>query len=216
MKTFYLIAVLTLFTFTGCQKKNTEDTQTEDISVTTEDTTSVVQDGTAADTTAVDMDTATETNTSTASESGKTNTTTEKESKGKLLDKISVTTVKTNPATGQYTLAGTTWRLTELRGKAVNNTSKKPYTLYLNSKTGKFSTYVGCNSFTGNYLMKDAGLLSFSMVAGTKMACDGMEFENDYMKALDKVNNYMIEGNMLHLHRGNRVFAKFEAFGMTK
>src|SRR6478672_1815140 len=211
MKTFYLIAVLTFFTFTGCQKKSSEDAETEDISVTTEDTTTVVQDGTATDTTGVIIDsTATETSTGTANEGSKTSTTTEKESKGKLLDKISVTTVKTNPATGQYTLAGTTWRLIELRGKAVNNTSKKPYTLYLNSKTGKFSTYVGCNSFTGNYLMKDAGLLSFSMVAGTKMACDGMEFENDYMKALDKVNNYMIEGNILHLHRGNRVFAKFE------
>jgi len=188
MKKVYLIAALTFLAFTSCQKK--ENDASEDIVVTSEDTTQVVQDGVTTDSTTVENDST---------------------GKGKLLDKISVTTVKTNPAKGKYTLAETKWILTELRGKAVTNTSGKDYVLNLDSKTGKFSTYVGCNSFSGNYLMKDAGLLSFSMVAGTKMACPNMDFENDYMKALDKVNSYMIEGNMLHLHRGNRVFAMFEA-----
>lgn len=196
MKAFYLMAALTLFTFTGCQKKAEDTSATEDITVSAEDTTQVVQDGTMVDTT------------TTATDSTSTTTT---DSKGKVLDKISVSTEKVNPAKGKYALAGTTWTLVELRGKAVTNASKKPYTLYLNSKTGKFSTWVGCNSFSGNYLMKDAGLLSFSMVAGTKMACPDMDFENDYIKALDKVNNYMIEGNKLHLHRGDRVLALFEA-----
>ncbi len=196
MKAFYLITVLTLFTFTSCQKKENESAETEDIAVTVEDTTQAIQEETTIDSTTIETD---------------STTTTTTDSKGKVLDKISVSTERVNPAKGKYTLAGTTWRLVELRGKPVNNTSAKPYTLMLNSKTGKFSTYVGCNSFSGNYLMKDAGLLSFSMVAGTKMACPNMDFENDYIKALEKVNNYMIEENMLHLHRGNRVFAMFEA-----
>ena len=189
-----LIAGLTLFIFTGCQKTKNEYEVAEDIVVTTEDTTQVVS-------ATVDMDSA-----SNASNANSTTT-----SNNKLLDKISISTEKINPVKGSYTLSGTKWRLKELRGKAVNNTLRKEYTLTLNSTTGKFTTYVGCNSFTGNYLMKDAGLLSFSMVVGTEMACPNMDFENDYINALIKVNNYMVDGNMLHLHKGNRVFAMFEA-----
>ncbi len=122
------------------------------------------------------------------------------------------TTITTDSSKGKFALAETKWRLVELNGKEVKNTSDKDYYINLDSKSGKFATYAGCNSFNGKYVMKSANKLAFSMISGTKMACPNMDFESKYIKALESVDNYMIEGTMLHFHKGNRsALAKFEA-----
>lgn len=191
----YFLFAIACLAFTSC-KPNTSASgaETED-EYKMEDTTAV--DGTdveAADTTAMPAE-------STSKET-------------KLPDTISVKTVHPKVDTSnKFALAGTKWRLVELNGREVKNTSGKEYVLTLNSKTGKITSYMGCNSIMGSYLMKDEpNSISFLYVGATKMACPDMKLEEKYMKMLQKVDNYMIEGNMLHLHKGKKeALAKLEA-----
>lgn len=187
MKKMYLIAAIALFTLASCQQKDKEAAETEEY--TMEEATS------ANDTTLVD---------STAM-----NTSSDVELADTLSEKTA--TKKVDNTKGKYALATTKWQLVELNGKEVKNTSNKPYVLTLNTKTGKFSSYVGCNNIMGGYVMKETTKLAFLNVGATKMACPTMDFETKYMNMLPKVDNYMIEGSMLHLHRGKKALAKFEA-----
>ena len=59
--------------------------------------------------------------------------------------------------------------------------------------------------------MKAAKKLAFSKIAGTKMACPNMSFESNFITTIEKTDNYMIEENVLHLHKGKAMLAKFES-----
>lgn len=95
-----------------------------------------------------------------------------------------------------YSLAGTTWVLESLGGKAVGKTAK-PYTLQLNSKDCRFSAYVGCNRIGGNYVMPSATGLAFVNVMATKMACPNSNSEEQFLEVLETVDAYEIKQNKL-------------------
>lgn len=197
MRKVLLLAAVALFALQGCQqtaKAAPENEQT----YTMDDTTTV-----ETDTAAMGADMAT------TDDAAATATPNE----GKLPDTISVKTIRPKyDASGKFALANTKWRLTELNGKAVKNTSDKPYMITMNSKTGKITAYAGCNNIMGSFLMKEEGKLNFLYVGSTKMACPEMKTEEKFMAALTKTDSYMIEGNMLHLHKGNgKAIAMFEA-----
>ena len=193
MKKFYLIAAIALLTFSSCKKTEDVSDQTNSDTIAVQDTT-MMKDEMMKDTTMVDssaMDT----------------------SKVQLLDKMSTktTTKNVDETKGKYALAETKWKLVELNGKPVKNTSDKEYFINLDSKSGKFAAFAGCNKLNGSFVMTDATKLSFTNVMSTKMACPNSDVENKFTKALSKVDNYMIEGAMLHFHNGKKAVAKFEA-----
>lgn len=190
MKKTYLILALTFLTIISCQKKDNETTSTENDSIEYQDATNVVNDTMVTDTIKVDS------------------------SDVELLNKMSTnTTVKTtDPSKGKFALAETKWKLVELNGKAVKSTSSKDYFINLDSKSGKFAAYAGCNNLAGTFVMKSTGKLAFSKIIATKMACPNMEFESNFIKTIEKTDNYMIEGKMLHFHKAKgAALAKFEA-----
>ncbi|MEC4005373.1 META domain-containing protein [Flavobacterium sp. SUN052] len=191
MKKSYLIIAVAFLSIVGCQKKETEVTNTSADSIQQADTTSVA-----------DM------------KNDTTTTTTNDSSDVELLNKMKTTTktIENDPSKGKYALAETKWKLVELNGKAVKSTSDKDYFINLDSKSGKFAAFAGCNSIMGTFVMKAATKLAFLKIATTKMACQDSKTEMDFVKALEKVDNYMIEGTMLHFHKGNsNAVAKFEA-----
>lgn len=192
MKNIYLIAAIALLSFSSCKKaeNNETDMNSEKDSITMQDTTAVKDD--------VVMD-----STTTAADSSDVN----------LPNKMSTktTTITTDPSKGKYALAETKWKLVELDGKAVKSATNKDYFINLDSKSGKFAAYAGCNNFAGTFVMKATGMLAFSKIMGTKMACPNMDFENNFIKTIEKTDNYMIEGAMLHFHKGKKAIAKFEA-----
>jgi len=190
MKKTYLILALTFLTVISCQKKENETTSTENDTIVYQETTIVVNDTMVTDTTIVDS------------------------SDVELLNKMSTETrtKTTDPSKGKYALAETKWKLVELNGKAIKNDTSKDYFINLDSKSGKFAAYAGCNSLTGTFVMKSAGKLTFSKITATRMACANMEFESNFIKTIKKTDNYMIEGNMLHFHKlRGAALAKFEA-----
>lgn len=187
MKKIYLILGMTFLTIVSCQKKETSEAETSTDTIVNQDTTQVAYEIDETDSTAVDS------------------------SDVDLLNEMSTSTTNktTDPSKGRYALAETKWKLVELNGKAVKSATNKDYFINLDSKSGKFAAYAGCNNFAGTFVMKSTGKLAFSKIIGTKMACPNMNFENDFIATIEKTDNYMIEKEELHLHKGKGMLAKF-------
>ena len=190
MRKIFIIISVVFLSVTSCQNKEKTETTTENDTIVNQDATMVGKDTVVADTTKIDS------------------------SDVELLNKMSTkTTIKTtDPSKGKFALAETKWKLVELNGKAVKSTSNKDYFINLDSKSGKFAAYAGCNSLAGTFVMKATGKLAFSKIIATRMACPNMEFESNFIKTIEKTDNYMIEGKMLHFHKAKgAALAKFEA-----
>lgn len=194
MKKTYLIIALGFLSIVGCQKKENDADNTSMDSIQQADTTAVS-----------DMKNDT---TSTSNEEVTDSSDVELLNKMKTSSK----TIEVDPSKGKYALAETKWKLIELNGKAVKSNSTKDYFINLDSKSGKFAAFAGCNSIMGAFVMKATTKLAFSKIVSTKMACQDSKTESDFIKALGKVDNYMIEGTTLHFHKGKlAAVAKFEA-----
>ncbi|MBC7524958.1 MAG: META domain-containing protein [Flavobacterium sp.] len=197
MKKIYLVAFFTTLAFTGCQKKEkVEETNMSTNSIQTADTTSVTNENQVMD--------------STTTANGSKTDSSDVSLPNKMSTKTTVT--ETDPSKGKYALAETKWKLVELNGKAVKSATSKAYFINLDSKSGKFEAFAGCNGIMGAFVMKASTKLMFSKIATTKMTCTDSKTEMEFIKGLEKVDNYMIEGTMLHFHSGNsNAIAKFEA-----
>jgi heat shock protein HslJ len=106
------------------------------------------------------------------------------------------------------------WKLVELNGKPVKNTSdhKKEMFIQLNNE-GRYSAYAGCNNMTGGYELRENALrIKFTKGISTLMACDDMETEQEFAKMLETVDNYSIKGNQMTLNKARMApLARFEA-----
>ena len=199
MKNIYFIVAVLFIGFTSC--KNTENTDAEN----SNDTISVQQDEATEMKDSVSYDSTATSEASAAADSTES-------SDGKLNKMSTSTSVSyTDPSEGKYPLAETKWRLVQLNGNNVDPTTRKDYYMNFDSKSGTFKAFVGCNRITGTYFMKATKKLSFSKISATKKGCDNINFENDFIKTIQKTDNYMVEGNVLHLHSGKLAIAKLEA-----
>jgi heat shock protein HslJ len=101
-----------------------------------------------------------------------------------------------NPAATQL-LDDTHWTLTSwqnadgsTRPVPSGGASGEPLTLDLSTESGQrhASGFSGCNRFAGSYVLKD-GLLSFGMLAGTRMMCvgPGGDIEGPFLEALGHI-----------------------------
>lgn len=192
MKKYFLISALTLFVLTGCKKDPSTDMNSDNMNDSTAVVNESMSDTTMTDTTMTD-------------------TTMSAEDRAKLLNKMTVekTTTSTDPSDGKFTLSENKWILSELNGKAISNKTAKDYFINLDSKSGKFAGFAGCNNLNGQYTMTKPGKLSFTNMLSTKMACNDMKTEGDFMKAMEMVDNYSVEGDMLHLYKGKKLLIMF-------
>lgn len=198
MKNIFLSTAFLLLCLTSC--KNATDSNADSVSI---------------DSTVVQNDTVADTNTDTLSyEADSISTAVDSsnaKSNVKLPNKISET-VKVIPGEkGKFPLAETKWELVELNGKPIEKTTSKDYFINFDSKSGTFKAFAGCNRISGSYFMKASNKLGFSNIVTTRMACANMDVERGFYNNLQKTDNYMIEGKMLHLHVGKKAGAKFEA-----
>lgn len=193
MKNIYILATIAFLALSSCEKKEKTESEPLKDSIAVTDTTSITKEVVEIDSSTIKNDT----------------------SDVKLLNKMSTktTTITTDPAKGKFPLAETKWKLVELNGVTVKSATSKDYYINLDSKSGKFAAYAGCNNFAGTFVMKSSGMLMFSKIMGTKMACPNMDFESNFIKTIEMTSTYMIEngGKVLHLHNGKKLLAKFEA-----
>ena len=106
-------------------------------------------------------------------------------------------------------LTDTKWKLISLMGQDV--TSDKPFITFSSENNNVFGNG-SCNNFNGTYKLKDGNQIQLSELASTMMACPDMTIEEEFTKALAKVDNYALNGNQMTLNKGKMApLAVFEA-----
>jgi len=106
-----------------------------------------------------------------------------------------------NSKTSQESLLGTLWSLSE------NVKGKNPT---LKIEEGRVSGNAGCNSYFGTFAGDMVtGNFSVKEVGSTKMMCENMSTETNFLNALNEANSYTVKGNTLELYKGKLLLLKF-------
>ena len=96
-------------------------------------------------------------------------------------------------------MAGTYWKLTELRGKHVEITpvDNKEIHIKFIPEGNKVEGFGGCNGFGGNYTTKNDFNISITNMISTMIACPDLEIENELFNVLKTADNYYVKGDTL-------------------
>ncbi|ALR30690.1 heat-shock protein HslJ [Chryseobacterium sp. IHB B 17019] len=101
----------------------------------------------------------------------------------------------------QPSLAGTKWAL-------ADNVKGKVPTLNIDGE--KINGNAGCNNYFGTAKVDaSTGNFSAGQMGSTKMMCDNMNVENNFMDMMGKANKYVVSGNTLELYKDNLLLLKF-------
>ena len=112
----------------------------------------------------------------------------------------------------QTALEGTTWKLAEMEGIPAEaiNAGADAFTLKFDAADTLVSGRTNCNRFFGKYEKQD-GKLEFGNLGMTRMACPDMQYEDAFVKMLDEVDSYAIEGSELKFYDDKKVVDEFRA-----
>lgn len=92
------------------------------------------------------------------------------------------------------------WVLEKLNGKMISITDfiQELPNLEINSSTNSFLGFAGCNRMYG-MLFFERGLLRFTNIITTRMACPSNNKESEFLKALQSSTSYKVENRRLTL-----------------
>lgn len=74
----------------------------------------------------------------------------------------------------------------------------KPY-LNFDPEKGTYDGFGGCNRLSGTFELTGNNI-KFSTAAATRMACNNMAVEDNFLKTIEKINSYKVEGKTLTLY----------------
>lgn len=105
------------------------------------------------------------------------------------------------------------WQLKTLNGNDITGDYMRPVFIEFTQDGSKVSGSAACNRFFGTYTLSGTAL-NFSQMGSTKMFCDDAsnKLETEFLRSLEKVNNYRIENNSLILLGNAEVIARFDSF----
>ncbi len=102
----------------------------------------------------------------------------------------------------QPVLTGTEWKLADQVKGSV------PTIVF---EDQKIRGNAGCNRYFGNVSLDPAtGGFSAANLGATKMACQDMETETNFLNMLPKANKYRVSGNTLELFDNQLLLLKFQ------
>ncbi|MDR1006428.1 MAG: META domain-containing protein [Bacteroidales bacterium] len=107
----------------------------------------------------------------------------------------------------------TSWILTKINAKKVQrDEDKKQVTLIIDEESKNVSGYAACNRYFGKVEIKK-DQMTFSQIATTKRMCPPtyMQIEDDFLKNLNRVDNYLIQESKLYLRKGENILLTFSA-----
>ncbi|WP_407404921.1 META domain-containing protein [Chryseobacterium sp.] len=112
---------------------------------------------------------------------------------------ISTTTSKVGKS--QPSISNSKWTL------ADNVKGKTPT---LNIEAGKVTGNAGCNNYFGTLSSETtSGSFVASQMGSTRMACDNMSVEKNFLEMMQKANKYVVSGNTLELYKDELLLLKF-------
>ncbi|SDQ14985.1 Heat shock protein HslJ [Chryseobacterium soldanellicola] len=125
-----------------------------------------------------------------------------------------VVACKPVPTTPQAStdITGKTWKLTEINGQPIKLKDPKRNPFFkLNMASMRYEGNGGCNGVGGTFEIKpEAMRIKFNQGMSTMMACDDLETEQLFTKALLAADNYSVNGNTLTLNKAKMApLAKF-------
>ncbi len=93
------------------------------------------------------------------------------------------------------------WILESMNGKEINPNKDNSKVVLFFGEDGTARGNAGCNSFNGSYANSEAdGTIKFGHLAMTKKMCGFMGVEDEFVKTLPTLNNYVVRGDELHLY----------------
>ena len=107
-------------------------------------------------------------------------------------------------------LEGTQWKLARMEAIPAKAVAAEAdfFTLEFNAADTMVAGRTNCNRFFGKYELKGQKL-SFGNLGMTRMACPDMQYEDAFVKMLDEVDSYAIEGSELKFYDDKKVVADF-------
>lgn len=97
-------------------------------------------------------------------------------------------------------VANRLWQIVKVGDAEVGETPHEAFIVMNNN--ARIMGNTGCNSLNGKYDLTNVGL-SFGPIAVTKMLCQNVPYENDFLLALNETDGYKVEETMLHLRKGD-------------
>ncbi len=104
-------------------------------------------------------------------------------------------------------LEGKQWGLVSVEEKPVSNSGSY---IRFDKTAGKVSGKGGCNGFGGTYTATESNIRIEGNIS-TKMACDRLDTENAFFRALENTDRYTINNDTLLLYHGESLLATLKA-----
>lgn len=117
-------------------------------------------------------------------------------------------------ATPDAPLRNTRWVLRTLAGAATPTPAgAREVYLQFADTANRISGQAPCNRFFGEFTQPGAATLTFAGIGATRMFCDQMTTETQYLRALNQTSRYQITGDTLRLYAPSQpaALATFEA-----
>lgn len=107
------------------------------------------------------------------------------------------------------------WKLIELNGKPVApaEEGRREAHIILKNEENRIIGSTGCNNLMGTYELVDTetNSIRFSPMATTRMACMGIDYEQEFLNVFEDSDGYTIQNDTLTLSREKVSLARFEA-----
>jgi len=114
-------------------------------------------------------------------------------------------------STVQTPLENTYWKLVELRGAPVEtHADQREVYIRLRPEEERMTGFAGCNQIVGGYEI-EGNSLAFGPMGSTMMACPYLDDEAAFLRALARVNRFLILGESLVLSGDKGDMARFRA-----
>ncbi|RPE13683.1 META domain-containing protein [Chitinophaga lutea] len=111
-----------------------------------------------------------------------------------------------------WKLEGTKWKLKEFPSNPMEiPAGDKDIYMQFTDTSSEVRGFLGCNGFGGKYLATPNGDLQITNVISTQMACERLNIENAFGKAMEATSKYTIEKDLLRLQKGDSILATFTA-----
>ena len=83
--------------------------------------------------------------------------------------------------------------------------------MVFSKEKGRFGGRGDCNSIMGNYTLSDNGKIKIESVASTRAMCANQAQEDKFIKELDRVDSYRIDGDLLMLMHDGEMLMVMQA-----
>lgn len=100
----------------------------------------------------------------------------------------------------QASIANSKWELSDVvKGKTPT----------LNIEDNRITGNAGCNNYFGEVALNpESGTFKADKVGSTRMACDNLSVEQNFLNAINSTNRYVVSGNTLELYKDNLLLLK--------